>query len=78
VFDWTVEPCLRVGMILAVSIMTEAGMLESVLAFRRMDVEVGGAVKADGLSFDDFSISRLLGEHLIGGVELRRSQVVIC
>ena len=39
-FDWTVEPCLRVSVILAVSITTEAGMLESVLAFRRMDVEV--------------------------------------
>jgi len=60
----------RAGVIFAVGIMAEAGVLESVFMFRGVDIGLGGAVKVDGLSLDDLGIGRLLREYLVGCIQL--------
>jgi len=62
------------GVVSAVDVATETGMLESVLSFGGMDVGLGRPVETDGLSFDNFGVSRWVRAGLIGGVEFERSQ----
>jgi len=61
----------------AVDVATEAGVLESVFSFGGMDVGLGRSIEADGLSFDDFGVSRRARTGLVGEVELERSQFTI-
>ena len=67
---------LWAGVVFAISVVTEAGVLWSVHSLGRADVVTGGTVEADGLSFDDFGIGRVVRGRLIGGVGLWRSQVI--
>src|SRR5712675_197874 len=46
------------GVIFAVSVTTETGVLESVFSFGGMDVDLRRLVEADGLSFNDFGVGR--------------------
>ena len=45
-------------MVFAVGVVAEAGMLEGVFLFGRVDVGLRRPIEADGLSFDDFGIGR--------------------
>ena len=62
------------GVVFAVGVAAEAGMLESVFLFGGMDVGLGRLVETDGLSFDNFGVSRWARAGLRGGVEFERSQ----
>jgi len=44
------------GVIFAVDVTAETGVLEGVFSFGGMDVDLGRSVEADGLSFDDFGV----------------------
>jgi len=46
------------GVILAVSVAAEIGVLEGVFSFGGVDVDLGRSVEADGLPFDDFGVGR--------------------
>ena len=46
------------GVIFAVGVAAETGVLEGVFSFGGMDVDFGRSVEADGLSFDDFGVGR--------------------
>jgi len=48
----------RGGVVFAVGVVAEAGMLEGVFLFGRVDVGLRRPIEADGLSFDDFGIGR--------------------
>ena len=65
---------LGIGVVSAVDVATETGVLESVLSFGRMDVGLGRPVETDGLSFDNFGVSRWTRADLIVGIEFERSQ----
>jgi len=65
---------LGVGMVSAVIVATETGVLECVFSLRGMDVVLRRPIEANGLSFDDLGVGRRAEEGLIGGVELERSQ----
>src|SRR5712671_6370412 len=65
---WWLTHSLGVGVVFAVEIAAEVGMLESVLAFGGMDVGFRGTIEADGLSFDDVGIRRGLGQTAVGDV----------
>jgi len=65
------------GVILAVCIMTEAGMLEGMFTFGAMDEGLRRPIKTDGMSLDDLGVGGLSRKSLIGGVESRRSQDAI-
>jgi len=62
------------GVISAVDVAAETGVLEGVLSFRGMDVGLRRLIEADGLSFDDFGVGRWAREDLIGEIEFERSQ----
>ena len=62
------------GMVPAIDVVAEAGVLESVFSFGGMDVGLGRSIETDGLSFDNFGISRWSGEQAVGGVVLWSSQ----
>ena len=55
---WRLTHRLGVGVVFAVGIAAEVGMLESVLAFGGMDIGLRGTIEADGLSFDDVGVRR--------------------
>jgi len=65
---------LRGGVVLAVIVVAEARVLESVFSFRGVDVSSGQSIEADGLPFDDLGVGGWTREDLVGKVELRRSQ----
>jgi|SRR5712671_4613368 len=65
------------GVIPAVDISAEAGMLEGVFSFGGMDVVLGQSIEVDSLSLDDFGVGRWVREDLVGGGELERSQFTI-
>jgi len=48
--------------------------LEGVFTVSAMDVGHGRVIEADGLSLDDFGVSRWSGEQAVGGVVLWSSQ----
>ena len=52
---------LRGGVIFAVDVATETGVLKGVFSFGGMDVGLGRSVEVDGLSFDDFGVRWQLG-----------------
>jgi len=68
---------LGAGMVSAVGVATETGVLESVFSFGGMDVGLGRSVETDGLSFDNFGVSGGVRAGLIGGAEFERSQFTI-
>src|SRR5712672_3393768 len=49
---------LGVGMVSAVGVVAETGVLERVFSFGGMDVGSGRSIKANGLSLDDFGVGR--------------------
>ena len=65
------------GMVLAIDVAAEAGVLESVFSFGGMDVGLGRSIETDGLSFDNFGVSWWARAGLVGGVEPERSQFTI-
>src|SRR5712672_640318 len=65
---------LGVGMVSAVGVMAETGVLECVFSFGGVDVGLRRLIKANGLSLDDFGVGRWVRESLIGGMEFERSQ----
>src|SRR5712671_3612655 len=46
------------GVVLAIGVAAEAGVLEGVFSFGGVDVGLGRSIETDSLPFDDFSISR--------------------
>jgi len=62
------------GVIFAVDVAAETGVLEGVFSFRGVDVGLRRSVEADGLSFDNLGVSRWAREDLIGEIEFERSQ----
>ena len=62
------------GVIFAVDVAAEAGVLKSVFSFGGVDVGLGRSVETDSLSFDNFGVSRWAGAGLVGGTEFERSQ----
>ena len=57
-------------MVFAVKVAAECGVLESVFAFRRMDVGMRGTVEANSCPFDNVGVSGFsLEKGLIGGFE---------
>src|SRR5712675_1962915 len=60
------------GVISAVDVTTETGVLEGMFSFRGVDVGLRRSIEADSLSFDDFSVGRWAREDLIGGIEFER------
>src|SRR5712672_1023468 len=56
---------LGAGVILAIDIVAEAGVLEGVFAFSAMNVGRGRAIEADSLSLDNFGVSRWSGEQAV-------------
>ena len=65
------------GVISAVDVTTETGVLEGMFSFRGVDVGLRRSIEADSLSFDNFGVSRWARTGLIEGVELDRSQFTI-
>jgi len=59
---------LGIGVIFAVSVAAETGVLEGVFSFGRVDVGLRRSVEVDSLSFGDFGVGRWTGEGLIGEV----------
>jgi len=68
---------LGVGVIFAVGVVAEAGVLEGVFSFGGVDVDPGRSIETDGLSFDDFGVSGWTRMGLVGEVGLERSQFTI-
>ena len=64
------------GDIPAVRIVAETRMLEGMLSFRAVDEGLRRLIEVDSIFPDDLGVGRFLGKHLIGGVELWRSQDV--
>ena len=62
------------GVISAVDVTTETGVLEDVFSFRGVDVGLRRSIEVDSLSFDDLGVGRWVREDLIGGIEFERSQ----
>jgi len=62
------------GVISAVNVTAETGVLEGVFSFRGVDVGLRRSIEVDSLSFDDLGVGRWAREDLIGGVEFERSQ----
>ena len=65
---------LGIGVVSAVSVAAETGVLECMFSFGGVDVGLRRSVETNGLSLDDFGVGRWTRESLIGGVELERSQ----
>jgi len=65
------------SMVFAVDVAAKTRVLESVFSFGGMDVGLGRSIETDGLSFDDFGVSRRARTGLVGEVELERSQFTI-
>ena len=65
---------LKGGVVFTIGVAAETRVLESVLSFGGMDVDLRRSIEANGLSFDDFGVGRRVGENLIGEMELERSQ----
>ena len=61
-------------MVFAVGVAAETRMLESVLLFGGVDVDLRRSIEADGLSFNDLGVGGQAREDLIGEMELKRSQ----
>ena len=62
------------GVVFAIDVVAETRMLESVLLFGGVDVDLRRSIEADGLSFNDLGVGRQVAEDLIGEMELERSQ----
>ena len=62
------------GVVFAVDVAAETGVLEGVFSFRGVDVDLRRSIEADGLSFNDLGVGGQAGEDLIGEMELERSQ----
>ena len=68
---------LRVGVVPAVDVATETGVLECVFSFGGVYVGSRRLVETDSLSFNDVGVGRWARESLIGGVGFERSQFMI-
>jgi len=62
------------GVIFAIEVAAETGVLEGVFSFGGVDVGLGRSIEVDSLSLDDFGVGRRAREDLIGEMEFERSQ----
>ena len=65
------------GVIFAIDVVTETGVLESVFSFGGVDVGLGQSIETDSLPLDDFGVGRWARTGLIRGLEFGRSQFTI-